>query len=76
MNMGMSETWYDDEEDVLGMHVKDKPSYWSVEIGKHVVVDFSRDGEIVGVDILRAKQFFKKKDVEQFLAPKALSKRR
>ncbi len=56
----MSETWYDEEEDVLGMHVKGKPSWGSVEVGKNVVVDLSKEGEIVGVEILGAKQFFKK----------------
>ncbi len=56
----MSETWYDKDEDVLGMHVKGKTSWGSIEIGKNVVVDLSKVGEIVGIEILGARQFFKK----------------
>lgn len=56
----MSETWYDEKEDVLGMHVKDKLSWRSVEVSRQVIVDLSKEGEIVGVEIHGAKQFFKK----------------
>jgi uncharacterized protein YuzE len=56
----MSETWYDAEEDILGMHVKGKPSWRSVEVSDQVIVDLSKEGEIVGVEIHGAKQFFKK----------------
>ena len=56
----MSETWYDEKEDILGMHVKDKLSWRSIEVSRHLIVDFSKEGEIVGVEILGAKQFFKK----------------
>lgn len=56
----MSETWYDEKEDVLGMHLKNRRSWRSLEVGRNVVIDLSREGEIVGIEILAAKQFFKK----------------
>ena len=51
------ETWYDKEEDILNIQLKDK--YWkSIEIGKGVVVDIMKDGSIAGVEILRASKVF------------------
>ena len=55
----MSETWYDKEEDVLGIQLKDKGYWKSVEVSKNVVVDLSQNGEIIGVEILGAKRSFK-----------------
>ncbi len=56
----MSETWYDEAEDVLGIQLKSR-SYWkSVEVSKNVVVDISESGEIIGIEILGAKRSFKK----------------
>lgn len=56
----MSEVWYDREEDVLGIQLRDK-NYWkSVEVSKNVVVDLSHDGEIIGIEIFEAKKSFKR----------------
>ncbi len=56
----MNEVWYDREEDVLGIQLKDK-NYWkSVEVSKNVVVDLSHDGEIIGIEIFEARRSFKK----------------
>lgn len=56
----MSEVWYDREEDVLGIQLRDK-NYWkSVEVSKKVVVDLSHDGEIIGIEIFEAKKSFKR----------------
>lgn len=56
----MSEVWYDREEDVLGIQLRDK-SYWkSAEVSKNVVVDLSHDGVIIGIEILEAKRSFRK----------------
>ena len=55
----MSEVWYDREEDVLGIQLRDK-NYWkSVEVSKNVVVDLSHDGEIIGIEIFEARRSFK-----------------
>lgn len=56
----MSEIWYDAEEDVLGIQLTDGKYWKSVEVSKNVVVDLSHDGEIVGIEILKAHQSFKK----------------
>jgi uncharacterized protein YuzE len=56
----MSELWYDSEEDVLGIQLTDKKYWKSVEVSENVVVDLSRDGEIAGIEIFKARPSFKK----------------
>ncbi|MGH9923407.1 MAG: DUF2283 domain-containing protein [Nitrososphaerales archaeon] len=56
----MSELWYDAEEDVLGIQFS-KRKYWkSVEVASNVVVDLAKNGEIIGIEILKAKESFKR----------------
>jgi len=51
---------YDEKEDVLGIQLKNG-SYWkSVEVSKNVVMDLSKEGEIIGIEILGVKEAFKK----------------
>jgi uncharacterized protein YuzE len=57
--MTMIETWYDQDDDVLGIQLRQKGYWKSVEVSKNVVVDLSRKGEIIGVEILGAKNSFK-----------------
>ena len=57
--MTMIETWYDQQEDVLGIQLREKGYWKSVEVSKNVVVDLSKSGEIIGVEILAAKDSFK-----------------
>ena len=56
----MSEIWYDNEEDVLGIQVANGKYWKSVEVSRNVVVDLSSDGKIIGVEIFQAKKHFKK----------------
>ena len=56
----MSEVWYDNEEDVLGIQVAEGKYWKSVEISRNVVIDLSDDGKIIGVEIFQAKQRLKK----------------
>ena len=56
----MSETWYDEKEDILGIQLKNREYWKSVEVSKNVVVDLSEGGEIIGIEILGAKRSFKK----------------
>lgn len=56
----MSEIWYDRKEDILGIQLKSKDYWKSVEVSKNVVVDLSDDGEIIGIEILGAKRSFRK----------------
>jgi uncharacterized protein YuzE len=52
---GMSELWYDTEEDVLGIQFS-KMKYWkSIEVASNVVVDLAKNGEIIGIEILKVK---------------------
>lgn len=55
----MSELWYDDE-DVLGIQFSKKKYWKSVEVAPNVVMDLSKNGEIIGIEILKAKESFKK----------------
>ena len=56
----MSETWYDESEDILGIQLKNQEYWKSVEVSKNVVVDLSEAGEIIGIEILGARRSFKK----------------
>lgn len=55
----MSELWYDAEEDVLGIQIGRKQYWKSVEVAPNVIIDLAKNGEIVGVEILKAKESFK-----------------
>ncbi len=55
----MSELWYDVEEDVLGIQLGRKKYWKSVEVASNVVVDLAKNGEIIGIEILKAKESFK-----------------
>ena len=54
----MSDIWYDDEEDALGIQVADGKYWKSIEVSKNVV-DLSNDGNIIGVEIFQAKRSLK-----------------
>jgi uncharacterized protein YuzE len=56
----MSESWYDAEEDVLGIQFSKKKYWKSVEVAPNVVVDLAKSGEIIGIEILKAKESFRK----------------
>jgi uncharacterized protein YuzE len=56
----MSETWYDEKADVLGIQLKNRRHWKGVEVADHVIVDLAKDGEIVGIEILGVRQAFKK----------------
>lgn len=55
----MSELWYDADEDVLGIQFSKKKYWKSVEVASNVVVDLAKNGEIIGIEILKAKESFK-----------------
>jgi len=52
------ESWYDKEEDVLGIHFQDKEYWKSIELPNGITIDVSDDGEIIGMEILKASQIF------------------
>ncbi|AJF60271.1 MAG: DUF2283 domain-containing protein [Candidatus Diapherotrites archaeon] len=52
------ETWYDKEEDIVGIQVS-KGDYWkSIELPNGVVIDISKDWKIMAVEISNAKKVF------------------
>ena len=54
----MEETWYDKEEDILNVEVR-KGEYWkSIELPNGVVIDITKDGSVLGVEILHASKIF------------------
>ena len=55
----MSELWYDADEDILGIQFSRKKYWKSVEVAPNVVVDLAKNGEIIGIEILKAKESFK-----------------
>ncbi len=52
------ENWYDNKEDVLGIHIQDKEYWKSIELPNGIVIDISKDGEIIGLEVLRASKIF------------------
>jgi len=50
--------WYDKEEDILSIQLKEG-NYWkSVELPNGVVFDVSKDGSIMAVEVLKASKVF------------------
>ena len=60
------EQWYDKEEDILGVRLEDKTYWKSVELPGGIVIDISKDGSIIGVEILKASDIFSG-DVKQVI---------
>jgi len=54
----MKETWYDSEEDVLNIELKEG-NYWkTIEMANGINIDVSKDGEIISIEILQASKVF------------------
>jgi len=50
--------WYDEEEDVLGIKIA-KGDYWkSIELPNGINIDVSKEGNITGLEVLRASKVF------------------
>ncbi len=54
------EQWYDKEEDVLGVRLQNKEYWKSVELPNGIVIDLSRDGSVIGIEIPKASRIFLK----------------
>lgn len=52
------ERWYDQEEDILNIELEDKKYWKSIELPNGVVIDVSKDGSIISIEILRASKVF------------------
>ena len=60
------EQWYDKEEDILGVRLQDKEYWKSVELQNGIIIDISKDGKIIGIEIPQASKMFLK-DMKQIL---------
>ena len=49
---------YDKEEDILNVQLQEKGYWKSVELPNGIVIDISKDGKIMGIEILRASKIF------------------
>ncbi len=50
--------WYDAEEDILGIRIKEKAYWKSIELPNGIVIDISKDGEVIGLEIHKAHKIF------------------
>ena len=51
-------SWYDKEEDILNIQLKDKDYWKSIELPNRVIIDVAKDGSIMSIEILRASKVF------------------
>lgn len=51
-------SWYDKEEDILGLRLKNGKYWKSVELDNGVVIDISKEGDILGMEVLKASKVF------------------
>ena len=54
----MKNVTYDKEADILNIDLEDKEYWKSIELPNGMVVDISRDGSIISIEILWASKFF------------------
>jgi len=52
------ENWYDKEEDIFNIQLKDNGYWKSVELPNGIIIDVAKDGSITGIEILRASKVF------------------
>ena len=52
------ENWYDKEEDILNVQLKEGEYWKSIELANGIVFDVSKDGSILSVEILKASKVF------------------
>lgn len=52
------EHWYDEEEDILGIHIKEGDYWKSLELPNGIIIDVSKSGDIIGMEILKASNIF------------------
>lgn len=52
--------WYDKEEDILGANISNEAYWKSIELPNGIIIDISKNGKIVGLEIANAKKIFSK----------------
>ena len=56
--METKEIWYDKEADVLNVEINDKEYWKSVELPNGIIIDISKDGSMISIEILNASKLF------------------
>ncbi|MBU0662531.1 MAG: DUF2283 domain-containing protein [Candidatus Diapherotrites archaeon] len=51
-------TWYDKEEDIMGIQLFNGDYWKSIELPNGIVIDISKDGKVLGMEIANAKRIF------------------
>lgn len=51
-------SWYDKEEDIYNIQLKDNGYWKSIELPNGIVIDVAKDGSIMSIEILRASKVF------------------
>ena len=65
---------YDKENDILFIHNKDIKTKGSVEVmGGEIILDFSKDKQIVGLEIMSASELLKNFDITKNMLSEALA---
>jgi uncharacterized protein YuzE len=57
--MNKTKMAYFDKEDILHLAISDEPEVNSVEISPNITVELNRNGEIIGVEIIKASTFIR-----------------
>ena len=50
--------WYDKEEDIFGIEIKEARYWKSIELPNGIVIHISKEGEVMGMEIHRASKIF------------------
>ena len=50
---------YFEKEDILHLTISDEPEVQSAEISPNITVELDRNGEIIGVEIIKASTFIR-----------------
>ena len=52
------EQFYDKEEDILNLQFQEKGYWKSIELPSGIVIDVTKEGRVIGIEILRASKIF------------------
>ena len=52
------ESWYDKEEDIFNIQLQEKEYWKSIELPSGLIIDLSKDGKIISIEILNASNVF------------------
>ena len=53
-------SWYDKEVDILAVRINEGTYWKSVELDNGAVIDIDKEGNILGIEVLKASKVFSK----------------